>query len=96
MLTNYDRLFEHRTRLGVCVLLSKHDRISFSRFKELLEETDGNLGAQLKKLEEAEYIKVDKQFSDRKPISWYSMTGKGKKALKRHLDVIEELIASVK
>src|SRR5438876_12282724 len=36
-----DRLLEHRTRLAICVLLVRHDAISFSRFKELFDETDG-------------------------------------------------------
>lgn len=91
-----DKLLEHRLRLTVCVLLSRFDRVSFSRFKELTGETDGNLGANLRKLEDAGYLKVSKDFIDRKPVSHYALTAKGKKALRGHLDALENLIAQAK
>lgn len=87
-----NKLFEHRTRLAICVLLTRFDRITFSRFKELLKETDGNLGAQLRKLEDAGYLTVDKEFSERRPVSWYAITKIGRNALKQHLTNLEALI----
>ncbi len=92
-LADLDRLLEHRVRLAVCVLLSRHERLSFSRLKELTDETDGNLGANLAKLEEAGFLTVSKQFQDRKPISWYAITAKGEKVLRAHLDALSRLIA---
>ncbi len=91
----FDRLLEHRLRLAICVLLSRNDAVSFSRFKELLGETDGNLGAQLRTLEEAGYIGVRKEFRDRKPISWYSLRPKGRKALVAHVEALEDLIGTI-
>lgn len=91
-LDGLDALLQHRSRLGALVLLSTADRLSFMRLKELLAETDGNLGAQLKKLEEARYVGVNKEFVDRKPVSWYSITAGGKAALKGHLRAMEALI----
>ena len=88
-----DRLLEHRVRLAVSVLLSRFDRLSFSRFKELTEETDGNLGANLRRLEEEGYVSVAKEFVNRKPVTWYSLTAKGRKALRSHLDAMSRLIA---
>ena len=91
-LEQLDSLLQHRSRLGACVLLSTVDVLSFSRLKELLSETDGNLGAQLRKLEEAGYISVDKRFEKRKPVSWYALTPAGRRALKQHLAGMEALI----
>jgi DNA-binding PadR family transcriptional regulator len=88
-----DRLLEHRLRLALTVLLSRHDRLSFSRLKELTEESDGNLGANLKKLEDEGYVGVTKEFVDRKPVSWYAITPTGRGALKSHLDGLRRLIA---
>src|SRR5262245_50670466 len=85
-------LLQHRSRLGVCVLLSTADALSFSRLKELLGETDGNLGAQLRKLEDAQYVAVKKEFVGRKPVSWYSLTPNGQSALKKHLGALESVI----
>lgn len=80
--------------MAAAVLLSRHERLSFSRLKELLDETDGNLGAQLRKLEDAGYLEAHKAFEDRKPVTWYVLTRRGKRALKDHLDSLERLIAT--
>jgi DNA-binding PadR family transcriptional regulator len=93
--TGSDRLLEHRLRLAICVLLTRYDRLSFSRLKQLTEETDGNLGANLRRLEEAGFLEVTKEFVDRKPVSWYAMTRIGEKTLKAYLDELSALIAQV-
>ena len=94
-LDRMDRLLEHRGRLGISVLLSQADALSFSRLKDLLQETDGNLGAQLRKLEENGYLTVRKEFVDRKPVSWYALTPLGRRALRGHLAALSELLAHV-
>lgn len=90
-LAELDRLLEHRIRLAICVLLARGERITFSRFKELLGETDGSLGANLQRLEEAGYVRPNKTFVDRKPVTWYALTADGRRALMRHLDAFEVL-----
>ena len=87
-----DPVLQHKSRLGACVLLSTVDALTFSRLKTLLGETDGNLGAQLRKLEEEKYVAVKKEFQERKPVSWYCLTAAGRVALKRHLDGMEAII----
>jgi DNA-binding PadR family transcriptional regulator len=87
-----DRLLEHRLRLTVCVLLSRYERLSFARLKEMTDETDGNLGANLRKLEEAGYLTVTKQFVARKPVTWHELTPAGASALTQQLDALRALI----
>ncbi len=87
-----DKLLEHRVRLAVSILLSRYDRLSFSRIKELTGETDGNLGANLRRLEDAGYISARKEFVDRKPVTWYALTAGGRKALRAHLDALDGLL----
>jgi DNA-binding MarR family transcriptional regulator len=91
-LVELDDLLQHRARIAAAVLLARHDRLSFSRLKGLLNETDGNLGAQLRKLEDAGYVKALKQFQDRRPVTWYELSAKGKRALTQHLANLERLI----
>jgi DNA-binding HxlR family transcriptional regulator len=91
-LDRLDPLLQHRSRLGACVLLSTTDALSFSRLKQLLEETDGNLGAQLRKLEDDGYLAARKEFVDRKPVTWYTLTPVGRAKLKVHLSAMETLI----
>ncbi len=89
-----DKVLEHRARLAICVLLSTNDEMSFSRFRELLNETDGNLGAQLRKLEDTGYVNVRKTFRGRVPVTWYRLASKGRKALKSHIESMTTLFDS--
>ncbi len=89
---NFDRILEHRVRLAIVVLLTRYDEVSFSRLKELTGESDGSLGANLRKLEEAGYIEADKGYEDRRPITWYSVTSEGLQALSRHIQALEDLL----
>ena len=92
-LDGLDPVLEHRTRLAIGVLLARHGEITFSRFKEQLELTDGNLGAQLRKLEDAAQLQVRRDFVERRPVTWYSLTPAGRKALDRHMRALQAVIA---
>jgi DNA-binding transcriptional ArsR family regulator len=90
-----DKLLEHRVRLAIAVLLARRDALSFSRLKELLGETDGSLGAHLRRLEEAGYVDCEKEFVARKPVTWYRLAPAGRRALARHVEGLERLLAGL-
>ena len=85
-------LLEHRVRLAICVLLSAHDALTFTRLKHALEETDGSLGAHLRKLEDAEFVSAEKAFRNRRPVTWYRLTEIGQSRLKQQIDGLTRLI----
>ena len=85
-------VLEHRVRLAACVLLSRHDAMSFTGLKQVLGETDGSLGAHLRKLEGSGYLAVEKTYRDRRPVTWYRLSESGRASLKRHLSVLTRLI----
>ncbi|WP_066960136.1 transcriptional regulator [Microbulbifer sp. Q7] len=91
-LTSLDPLLEHRIRLGACVSLAKHGELTFARLKSQLQATDGNLGAQLRKLEEQGYLQSRKDFVERKPTTWYRLSSVGRSALESHLAALQSLI----
>ena len=93
-LDGFQKILGHRSRLGICALLARNDELSFSRLKELLAETDGNLGAQLRKLEDEGFVTVRKEFQDRKPISWYQLTATGRQCLESHLSALTGLLGT--
>lgn len=93
-LADVDRLLEHRIRFAICALLNRNERLSFSRFKELLEQTDGSLGAQLRKLEDGGYVRVKKVFEGRRPVSWYAITALGRARLDSHLAALQALMGN--
>ena len=85
-------LLEHRVRLAICVLLSAYDALTFTRLKQALEETDGSLGAHLRKLEDAGYVEAEKAFRSRRPVTWYRLSEIGRSRLKRQIDGLTRLI----
>lgn len=93
-LDGLDPAFEHRARLAIAVLLARHGEMSFARFKQELDMTDGNLGAQLRRLEDDGYLKLRRDFVDRKPVTWYCLSKPGHKALDKHLSALRALIAA--
>src|SRR5437879_3519461 len=72
-------------RLAVLSLRSGVDRADFKWLRDKTRATDGNLGANLSKLEQAGYIVVKKVFVGRKPNSWYRLTVAGRKALAEYV-----------
>jgi DNA-binding MarR family transcriptional regulator len=92
MLEGFDATLEHRHRLAIAVLLARHGEITFARFKQQLGLTDGNLGAQMKRLEDDGYVSVRKDFVDRKPVTWYRLAPAGRKALDKHMKALRSLI----
>lgn len=93
-LEGFDAALEHRVRLAISVLLARHGEISFSRFKEQLGLTDGNLGAQLRRLEDEGYVALRRDFVERKPVTWYKLSAKGRKALDKHLQALQGMIST--
>jgi DNA-binding HxlR family transcriptional regulator len=91
-----DRLIHERLRLGIISALAVNDRLTFNELKALLETTDGNLSVHARKLEDAEYIAVDKSFAGRMPRTEYRLTAAGKRALEKYLAHMEALIKAVR
>jgi len=91
-ISNLQKVFESRIRLGIMSALMVNDSVDFNALKELLGLTDGNLASHLKALEQQEIILVSKQFIGRKPSTTYKATGQGKDLFRMHLAALEKLI----
>ncbi|QRM89537.1 helix-turn-helix domain-containing protein [Lacinutrix sp. WUR7] len=92
IITNINKAFDHRIRLGIMSILMVNEYADFKTLKELLEVTDGNLASHTKALETAEYITVEKQFIGRKPNTRYATTKLGRAAFKKHIEALEKII----
>lgn len=91
-LDKLDPALEHRVRLAIAVLLARHGEVSFAAFKQQLQLTDGNLGAQLRRLEDDGYVALRRDFVERRPVTWYALTPPGRKALQKHLRALQAVI----
>lgn len=92
LLTNINKTFDHRIRLGIMSILMVNEYADFNTLKELLDVTDGNLASHLKALEKAHFITIKKQFIGRKPNTRYFASTRGKTAFKKHIEALEQLI----
>ena len=91
-ITNLQKVFESRIRLGIMSALMVNDNLTFNALKELLGLSDGNLASHLKALEQQQIIAVSKQFVGRKPNTSYTATMHGKYLFCQHLAALEKLI----
>ena len=73
-------------------ILMVNDYAEFTRLKELLGVTDGNLASHIKALEKEGYIMIIKQYVNKRPTTRYATTEEGKNAFNRHIDALEKLI----
>jgi DNA-binding PadR family transcriptional regulator len=81
-----------RLRLALLSLLSSVEEAEFTWLRTKTESTDGNLGAQLLKLEEAGYVAVQKKFVLRKPQTLYRITEAGREALTEYVQALKRLL----
>ncbi len=80
--------------MAVLVAFEPGSEVDFSYLRDLLEVTDGNLGAHLRKLEEAGYIAVNKTFVDRKPRTFVGATEEGRRVFREHVAALEAILKS--
>jgi DNA-binding PadR family transcriptional regulator len=83
-----------KLRLALLSLLSTVEEAEFTWLRAKTGSTDGNLGAQLLKLEEAGYVEVEKKFVLRKPQTLYRMTDAGRQALTDYVQALKQLLGS--
>lgn len=91
-----ERLVHEKTRLGILCALAVNVEMSFVDLKKTLKSTDGNLSVHARKLEQAKYIVADKSFHERVPRTMYSLTEKGRAALRRYLDHMQAIIEATR
>lgn len=74
-------------------LLIGLDEAEFTFLKDKTESTAGNLSVQLDKLEKAGYIKIEKSFRDKRPLTTISITSVGVKAFEAYVENLKNYIS---
>ena len=80
--------------MATLVTLEQNDEVDFIYLRDLLDVTDGNLGAHLRKLEEVGYITINKTFVERKPRTYVSATAEGRRIFQEHVAALESILKS--
>jgi len=87
-----DDVIHGRVRLAIMAFLSGAKQAEFGELKARAGVTDGNLSVHLRKLEDAGYVKIEKQFVDRRPLTTAALTDKGRSAWIAYLDRMQALL----
>jgi len=91
-----EKIFDSSLRIQILTILSLRGSITFTELKKLLSVSDGNLSVHLKKLEDANFITVEKKFEGRKPQTTYKLTELGKKEFIEYLNNMEVVLKKLK
>ena len=90
-----DPVIHAQARLRVVATLASlgpHDRIAFPRLQRLLDMTAGNLSTHLRRLEEADYVKITKTHEGRTPATYVALTLAGRLAFERYTQALRALL----
>lgn len=91
----FDKLVHQSTRLRIFAHLYANGEVSFTDLTEELGVTGGNLSRHLQKMEDADCVRVEKQFVDRQPQTSYKLTENGRTKFENHVQTLETLIEEV-
>jgi DNA-binding MarR family transcriptional regulator len=90
MYKNLDPLLHAPLRLAIVSYLMTHSKASFKELKSDTAATSGNISVQLKKLEEAGYLRIEKSFLDNYPLTQVRLTKKGIKAFEEYVKALKK------
>jgi DNA-binding transcriptional ArsR family regulator len=92
-----NKLLADRVRLAImATLAAAKDPLDFTSLLETLELSRGNLSSHMRKLEDAKYVQVHKEFKDRRPRTTYTCTDLGLRELASYLEGLESFLRGVK
>ena len=90
--TELDRLIHEPARLLIVTILSSVASADFLFLQRETGLTKGNLSAHLSKLEAAEYVKIEKTFKGKLPLTVCKLTSTGQKALKAYRQQLQSFM----
>ena len=83
------------TRLRIMTLLvslAEADRFAYGFIQQTLDLTGGNLTTHLRKLEDAGYLVIAKEFVDSRPRTWVQATPLGRRAFAEYLSNLHKAL----
>jgi DNA-binding transcriptional ArsR family regulator len=90
--TELDRLIHEPARLLIVTILSTAASADFLFLQRETGLTKGNLSAHLSKLEEAGYVKIEKTFKGKLPLTVCKLTAAGKKAIIQYRQQLQDFM----
>lgn len=82
-------------RLNIMAALStigEQDKVSYTRLRDILDLTPGNLTSHLRRLEAAGYVTQTKRFVKRVPVTEIKMTRKGRNEFETYVTALRTFV----
>jgi DNA-binding MarR family transcriptional regulator len=92
MYKDLDPLLHSQLRLAIISMLISSEKVEFTYIKEETKAAAGNISIQIKKLQEAGYIEVEKTFRNNYPKTMLSITDKGVKAFETYVTDLKKYL----
>jgi DNA-binding MarR family transcriptional regulator len=92
MYKELDPILHSQLRLSIVSILMTVEEAEFTFIKESTGAAAGNISIQIKKLQEAGYVKVEKTFKNNYPNTNVSITNKGIKAFEEYVNDLKKYI----
>ena len=83
------------TRLRIMTTLvstPETSRLTYGFIQKTLDLTGGNLTTHLRKLEQAGYLEITKEFHESKPRTWVQATPAGRRAFAEYLSNLQKVL----
>jgi len=94
-LGDIDRVIHEPARLMILMYLYSVKSADFVFLMRAAGLTWGNLSSHLSKLEESGYVKIEKQFLDKKPHTMIQLTGRGRKAFRDYRQTMQRALGNL-
>ncbi len=91
-LTDLDRMIHEPARLLIITILSMVESADFLFLQREAGLTKGNLSAHLSKLEDAGYIKIEKTYKGKLPLTICKLTTSGRRAFEQYRQQLQQFI----
>ena len=92
MYKDLDPLLHSQLRLAIISMLVSSKNVEFTHIVDETKAAAGNVSIQIKKLQKAGYIDVEKTFKDNYPKTMLSITDKGVKAFESYVNDLKRYI----
>lgn len=85
MIQEIDRTIHEPSRLLLMIYLYSVEKADFTFLRKQTGMTQGNLSSHLNKLELAGYIRLEKTFRYKKPVTLITITGAGRQSFREYV-----------
>ena len=96
MLLNIDRTIHEPARLLLLIHLFSVEKADFTFLKQQTEMTQGNLSSHLNKLELSGYIRTEKRFKNKRPLTLIMITDIGRDAFTAYVNGMHHYFSDLK